>query len=154
MPQWWHDMLPTGESDRYREDTGTTPTQSTTHQSSYLQYDDDDSTIESLPLNNEYTKDNSSNSEEEETVHHRNLSFDEFPSHASNDTSNPFRNDKPHEVEQLPQFPDLLSTIPQQPLRRSSRLQAIPIISWDPITRIRNNVSHANQVALLSETAF
>ena len=173
LPQWWHDM-PTWESDRHHADNGTIPTHSTTHQSSYLPFDDDDSTIESYhspyrpdPEDSQYNDDDysipsyqstinhkhedSSNSEEEETVHHKNQSFDEFPSHASNDTTNPFRNDPLPKEDSHTEAPDSST---QQTSRRSSRLQAIPVNSWDPHTRLRKNVSHANQVALFSETAF
>jgi hypothetical protein len=126
--------MPTWENEQNHGDNGTLPTQSTTtHQSSYLQYDDDDSTIESLPPPNQCTHADSSNSEEEGTVHRRNLSFDEFPGNASNETSNPFRNNTPHEDEQLPHFPDLLLTLKR--LRQSSHLQAIPENFWDPTTR-------------------
>jgi hypothetical protein len=153
FPQWYHDLT-TRESASTHGENGTIPTHSTTHQSSYLEYDDDD-TIESYPPAFHPDHEESSNSEQEETVHHRNQSLDNFPSHASNDTSNPFRNDTlPEEDNTHPHPHDQHSTLPQQSLRRSSRLQAIPNNSWDPHTRMRNNVSHANQVALLSETAF
>ena len=154
LPEWYHDMSLSQQS-RMHGDNGTTLTNSTTHQSSYIEYDDDgDSTIESYPPAYHPDQEDSSNTDEEETVHHRNQSFDESPGHASNDTSNPFRNETIPEDNSVPEFPDLLSTLPQQSLRQSSRLQAIPNNSWDPHTRIRNNVHHANQVALLSETAF
>ena len=150
--------MPTWESERNHGDNGTIPTHSTTHQSSYLQYDDDDSTIESYPPSFHPSHEDSSNSEEEETAHHRNQSFDELPNHASNDISNPFRNatipedTTPQGYQQI--YTDTFQASPQQTLRRSSRLQAIPINAWDPHTRIRNTNNHANQVALLSETAF